>query len=205
MLNGWVCTTNLCLTSSKTASDDVWLRSVVHLVDHASPPSSSQDGRKRRESPANTDGYSWKKYAALIGRSPHPGTTSDPRYGEKVLKETGVPRSYYKCSVPGCNAKKYVEYTEDGDVAECIIKGEHNHSRSRAGARASESGGGVVRASTRRRQPKPAMLVVRVGLVVCAQRQGAHNALPQPPPIGGILSLADVAQKQLKPVAAGGF
>ena len=120
-----------------------------------------QDGRKRRESPANTDGYSWKKYA-MVCVCGWPICIPCPcRYGEKVLKETGVPRSYYKCSVPGCNAKKYVEYTEEGDVAECIIKGEHNHSRSRAGARASADSGGAVRASTRRRQPKPAMHVVR--------------------------------------------
>lgn len=99
---------------------------------------------------------------ATLGKSTVPchacRPTHLPRYGEKVLKETGVPRSYYKCSVPGCNAKKYVEYTEDGDIAECIIKGEHNHSRSRAG-RASE--GGTVRASTRRRQPKPLLVVCR--------------------------------------------
>lgn len=75
-------------------------------------------------------------------------TSPTRRYGEKVLKETGVPRSYYKCSVSGCNAKKYVEYTEDGDVAECIIKGEHNHGRSRTNAR---DGAAPSRASARKR------------------------------------------------------
>lgn len=31
------------------------------------------------------------------------------RYGEKLVKGSPCPRSYYKCSQPGCSAKKIVE------------------------------------------------------------------------------------------------
>lgn len=36
------------------------------------------------------------------------------RYGEKLVKGSPNPRSYYKCSHPGCLAKKIVERS-DGD------------------------------------------------------------------------------------------
>ncbi len=39
------------------------------------------------------------------------------RYGEKLVKGSPNPRSYYKCSHPGCLAKKIVERSEqDGTV-----------------------------------------------------------------------------------------
>jgi hypothetical protein len=31
------------------------------------------------------------------------------RYGEKIVKGSPCPRSYYKCSQPNCSAKKIVE------------------------------------------------------------------------------------------------
>lgn len=40
---------------------------------------------------ANDDGYNWRKY------------------GEKQVKGSPFPRSYYKCSHPGCLAKKMIE------------------------------------------------------------------------------------------------
>ena len=40
---------------------------------------------------ANDDGYNWRKY------------------GEKQVKGSPYPRSYYKCSHPGCPAKKMIE------------------------------------------------------------------------------------------------
>lgn len=39
--------------------------------------------------------------------APHPWLTR--RYGEKLVKGSPCPRSYYKCSQPGCPAKKIVE------------------------------------------------------------------------------------------------
>jgi hypothetical protein len=34
---------------------------------------------------------------------------STNRYGEKIVKGSPCPRSYYKCSQPNCGAKKIVE------------------------------------------------------------------------------------------------
>lgn len=38
------------------------------------------------------------------------------RYGEKIVKGSPNPRSYYKCSHQGCLAKKIVERTEYGEI-----------------------------------------------------------------------------------------
>ncbi|KAL6756379.1 WRKY DNA-binding domain-containing protein [Haematococcus lacustris] len=51
-----------------------------------------------KQSVANHDGWQWRKY------------------GEKIVKGSINPRSYYKCSHSGCTAKKIVERTECGDI-----------------------------------------------------------------------------------------
>ncbi|KAJ9507587.1 hypothetical protein QJQ45_019235 [Haematococcus lacustris] len=51
-----------------------------------------------KQSVANDDGYHWRKY------------------GEKIVKGSPNPRSYYKCSHSGCTAKKIVERSERGDI-----------------------------------------------------------------------------------------
>ncbi|XVF43176.1 hypothetical protein PTKIN_Ptkin02bG0019400 [Pterospermum kingtungense] len=55
------------------------------------------------------DGYNWRKY------------------GQKQVKGSEYPRSYYKCTHPGCPVKKKVERSPDGQVTEIIYKGQHNH------------------------------------------------------------------------------
>ncbi|XVE53173.1 hypothetical protein DITRI_Ditri02bG0182600 [Diplodiscus trichospermus] len=55
------------------------------------------------------DGYNWRKY------------------GQKQVKGSEFPRSYYKCTHPGCPVKKKVERSLDGQVTEIIYKGQHNH------------------------------------------------------------------------------
>lgn len=50
------------------------------------------------------------KQLQISCRSPHPlSCTLCCRYGEKIVKGSPFPRSYYKCSHPGCTAKKIVE------------------------------------------------------------------------------------------------
>ncbi|KAF3329932.1 WRKY transcription factor 44-like isoform X1 [Carex littledalei] len=51
------------------------------------------------------DGYNWRKY------------------GQKQVKGSEFPRSYYKCTHPNCP----VERTLDGQIAEIVYKGEHSH------------------------------------------------------------------------------
>jgi len=57
------------------------------------------------------DGYRWRKY------------------GQKVMKGSPFPRSYYKCTMSGCTAKKLVESVmKDGkEVTVASYRGSHNH------------------------------------------------------------------------------
>lgn len=55
------------------------------------------------------DGYNWRKY------------------GQKQVKGSEYPRSYYKCTNANCPMKKKVERSHDGQVTEIVYKGEHNH------------------------------------------------------------------------------
>ncbi|KAK4417632.1 putative WRKY transcription factor 4 [Sesamum alatum] len=56
-----------------------------------------------------SDGYNWRKY------------------GQKHVKASECPRSYYKCTHPNCPVKKKVERSFDGRISEIIYKGQHNH------------------------------------------------------------------------------
>ncbi|XP_011097673.1 probable WRKY transcription factor 2 isoform X2 [Sesamum indicum] len=55
------------------------------------------------------DGYNWRKY------------------GQKQVKGSEYPRSYYKCTHPNCAVKKKVERSHEGHITEIIHKGAHNH------------------------------------------------------------------------------
>lgn len=74
----------------------------------------AEDEAKTLTSSANVDrpsydGYNWRKY------------------GQKQVKGSEYPRSYYKCTHPNCPVKKKVERSFDGQIAEIVYKGEHNH------------------------------------------------------------------------------
>ncbi|KAL9259888.1 putative WRKY transcription factor 20 [Drosera capensis] len=58
---------------------------------------------------ASEDGYNWRKY------------------GQKLVKGSEYPRSYYKCTHPNCEVKKLFERSPDGDITEIIYKGRHDH------------------------------------------------------------------------------
>lgn len=74
------------------------------------------DGGQQVSMAANDDGYNWRKY------------------GEKNVKGSKYPRSYYKCSTPGCTMKKVVERDPvSGIISNTLLKGgEHNHPRPNA-------------------------------------------------------------------------
>ena len=65
------------------------------------------------------DGYCWRKY------------------GQKQVKGSENPRSYYKCSYPNCPTKKKVERSPEGHVTEIVYKGSHNHPKPQPGRRPS--------------------------------------------------------------------
>jgi len=57
------------------------------------------------------DGYNWRKY------------------GQKQVKGSEYPRSYYKCTHPSCPVKKNVERSHEGHITGIIYKGAHNHAK----------------------------------------------------------------------------
>ncbi|PIA58147.1 hypothetical protein AQUCO_00500232v1 [Aquilegia coerulea] len=60
------------------------------------------------------DGYNWRKY------------------GQKHIKGSEFPRSYYRCTHPNCQVKKQLECSQDGQVTDIVYKGEHNHPKPQA-------------------------------------------------------------------------
>lgn len=67
--------------------------------------------QSNREQRKLDDGYNWRKY------------------GQKQVKGSENPRSYYKCTFPNCPTKKKVETTFDGHITEIVYKGNHNHAK----------------------------------------------------------------------------
>ncbi|CAN6470667.1 unnamed protein product [Victoria cruziana] len=55
------------------------------------------------------DGYNWRKY------------------GQKLVKGSEFPRSYYKCTHPNCQMKKKLERNHEGLVTAIIYEGVHDH------------------------------------------------------------------------------
>ncbi|KAI3806268.1 hypothetical protein L1987_22167 [Smallanthus sonchifolius] len=77
---------------------------------------SNQSLQKKSE-----DGYNWRKY------------------GQKQVKGSENPRSYYKCTYPNCSMKKKLETNLDGQITEIVYKGSHNHPKPQSTRRSSSS------------------------------------------------------------------
>ncbi|KAL3576448.1 hypothetical protein D5086_021731 [Populus alba] len=71
----------------------------------------SQSDHKTGSAPtvSSDDGYNWRKY------------------GQKHVKGSEFPRSYYKCTHPNCEVKKLFECSHDGQITGIIYKGIHDH------------------------------------------------------------------------------
>ena len=74
------------------------------------------------------DGYNWRKY------------------GQKQVKGSENPRSYYKCTYPNCPTKKKVERSLDGQITEIVYKGSHNHPKPQSTRRSSSSSSSALHA-----------------------------------------------------------
>ncbi|PPR98382.1 hypothetical protein GOBAR_AA22267 [Gossypium barbadense] len=104
-------------TGSNNSADHRVFDPVGGSVEHSLPLDEPQDeeGDQRVSGDCmaggapSEDGYNWRKY------------------GQKQVKGSEYPRSYYKCTHPTCQVKKKVERSHEGHITEIIYKGAHNH------------------------------------------------------------------------------
>jgi hypothetical protein len=95
---------------------------VLDLESPVTEPAEASKALASADKPAN-DGYNWRKY------------------GQKQVKTSEYPRSYYKCTHSSCPVKKKVERSQDGQITEVVYKGQHNHELPKTGKPAKDSGG----------------------------------------------------------------
>lgn len=79
----------------------------------------NQPTQSVREQKRSEDGYNWRKY------------------GQKQVKGSENPRSYYKCTYPNCPMKKKVERSLEGQITEIVYKGSHTHPKPQSTRRSS--------------------------------------------------------------------
>jgi len=111
-------------------------------------PLGAQVRQNTRDEKLGEDGFSWRKY------------------GQKHVKGSKFPRSYYKCSHPGCQVKKKVERADSGEITSCNYKGVHNHSLpqpSRLSGNASKAAAVAAAAAAKDQEAEPAQAPSREG------------------------------------------
>jgi WRKY transcription factor 33 len=95
-------------------------KSVPVPVSHKSSGGGNSNNNKQLE-----DGYNWRKY------------------GQKQVKGSENPRSYYKCTYANCSMKKKVERSiADGRITQIVYKGAHDHPKPLSTRRNSSSSSG---------------------------------------------------------------
>lgn len=102
------------MSSAANVAEMSEMATTISNNEHAAFQSAEASHRYQVPAPVDKpadDGYNWRKY------------------GQKVVKGSDCPRSYYKCTHPSCPVKKKVEHAEDGQISEIIYKGKHNHQR----------------------------------------------------------------------------
>ncbi|KAL2956311.1 hypothetical protein AAZX31_18G078000 [Glycine max] len=106
------------------------------------------------------DGYNWRKY------------------GQKHVKGSEFPRSYYKCTHPNCEVKKLFERSHDGQITEIIYKGTHDHPKPQPNRRYSA---GTIMSVQEERSDKVSLTSRDDnGSYMCGQ--GSHLAEPDSQP-----------------------
>lgn len=106
------------------------------------------------------DGYNWRKY------------------GQKLVKGSEYPRSYYKCTHPNCEVKKLFERSPDGQITEIIYKGTHDHPKPQPNRRLPT--GSMM--STLEEKSERVSLTGQEGKLPTAFGQTAHNCEPSSTP-----------------------
>lgn len=122
--------------------------SPVHMVSSgaSAPVNVNSDEPNHKGNTANgpqssNDGYNWRKY------------------GQKHVKGSEFPRSYYKCTHPNCEVKKLFERSHDGQITEIIYKGTHDHPKPQPSNR--YSAGSVMSTQGEKSDNRASSLAVR--------------------------------------------
>ncbi|ESQ42891.1 hypothetical protein EUTSA_v10013115mg [Eutrema salsugineum] len=119
-------------TEAAASSSEITRQTVPHRTtpsgsERSDPDESIQapqhESRGSAPSILADDGYNWRKY------------------GQKHVKGSEFPRSYYKCTHPNCEVKKLFERSHDGLITEIVYKGTHDHPKPQPSRRNS---GGLV-------------------------------------------------------------
>ncbi|VAI28833.1 unnamed protein product [Triticum turgidum subsp. durum] len=95
------------MSSAANVAEMSEMATTISNNEHAAFQSAEASHRYQVPAPVDKpadDGYNWRKY------------------GQKVVKGSDCPRSYYKCTHPSCPVKKKVEHAEDGQISEIIYK-----------------------------------------------------------------------------------
>ena len=122
---------SLALVSSFTAS----------TTTNQQIPTSLQDSTFTMKKPSDVSQSEQRSQpASFIVDKPAADSYNWRKYGQKQVKGSEFPRSYYKCTHPGCPVKKKVERSQDGQVTKIIYKGQHNHQPPQPNKRAKDSG-----------------------------------------------------------------
>ncbi|KAL1552212.1 putative WRKY transcription factor 26 [Salvia divinorum] len=90
---------------------------------------SSRDETMTDDSKANND-YEQQQMTAAAAKDATKNSDDGfywRKYGQKHVKGSEYPRSYYKCTSTKCPVTKKVERSREGHVAEIVYKGHHNH------------------------------------------------------------------------------
>ncbi|KAM5581317.1 hypothetical protein ABKV19_010508 [Rosa sericea] len=109
-------------SQQQTAPSTSELGSSMVQSSEASHPDKKYPSSHATDKPAD-DRYNWRKY------------------GQKQVKGSEYPRSYYKCTHLNCPVKKKVERSPTGEITEIIYKGQHNHEPPQPNKRAKDGGG----------------------------------------------------------------
>ncbi|KAK6934701.1 WRKY domain [Dillenia turbinata] len=98
--------------------------SVGGIRDHSSPLDEQQDDQQDEDGDQRGSG---DPMVGSAGGAPSEDGYNWRKYGQKQVKGSEFPRSYYKCTHPNCQVKKKVERSHEGHITEIIYKGAHNH------------------------------------------------------------------------------
>ncbi|PNX80494.1 WRKY transcription factor, partial [Trifolium pratense] len=102
-------------------------KSSLHLKAEFSNSPPQKDNSPPMEEQADEEGEQRVNVDSLVAGTPSEDGYNWRKYGQKQVKGSEYPRSYYKCTHSNCPVKKKVECSHEGHITEIIYKGADNH------------------------------------------------------------------------------